>query len=401
MSGPLLHPGMDPSGFVAATERLIQTIQKLSLARSLESIISIVRTEARALTGADGATFILRDEGCCYYADEDAISPLWKGKRFPMNHCISGWVMLNHQPAVIEDIYKDPRIPHDAYRPTFVKSLVMVPIRTKSPIGAIGNYWAIQRKPSAEEVKLLQALADSTSTAIENVRLYSDLEQRVVEKTLAEKQYRHLSEQLTDSLNEKEALLKEVYHRVKNNLQVISSLLNLQAETTKNSSMKSVLVESSARVKSMALVHEMLYQSDNLSKIPMKEYINNLFNYLYMIYGIDSNKINCTIDVDELYLDIDMAIPYGLIINEIISNIFKHAFPKNKLGEIQFSLNKNSKEIVLIVRDNGVGIPESIYPENATSLGLRLIYNLTRQLNGKITLNRDCGTEFKLVVVSR
>src|SRR5215467_12485878 len=111
---------------------LVATVQELSLARDLDTVMKIVRSAARALTHADGATFVLRDGDRCFYADEDAISPLWKGQRFPMSACISGWVMLNREPAVIEDIYADPRIPAEAYRPTFVKSLAMVPICTAS-----------------------------------------------------------------------------------------------------------------------------------------------------------------------------------------------------------------------------------------------------------------------------
>lgn len=105
----------------------------------------------------------------CFYADEDAISPLWKGSRFPIMKCISGWTMLNKQPAVIKDIYSDARVPHDAYRQTFVKSLAMVPIRTASPIGAIGNYWATQHMPTPEEVNLLQSLAEITSRTLEAI----------------------------------------------------------------------------------------------------------------------------------------------------------------------------------------------------------------------------------------
>jgi signal transduction histidine kinase len=163
--------------------RLLTAVQELSLARSLDDVMAIVRTAARELTGADGATFVLRDEDRCYYADEDAIEPLWKGQRFPMSICISGWAMLNKQPVVIEDIYADPRIPAAAYRPTFVKSLAMVPIRTADPIGAIGNYWASHHRPSDEDLELLQSLANSTSVAIENVYLYRDLEQRVEART--------------------------------------------------------------------------------------------------------------------------------------------------------------------------------------------------------------------------
>lgn len=169
--------------YVQAMERLVAVVQDLSTARDLDGIMKIVRTAARDLTGADGATFVLRDGDLCHYADEDAISPLWKGNRFPMETCISGWVMLNRGCAVIEDIYADPRIPADAYRPTFVKSLVMTPIRTSAPLGTIGAYWATPCLPPPEVVKVLHALADTTSVAMENVRLYSELEQRVKDRT--------------------------------------------------------------------------------------------------------------------------------------------------------------------------------------------------------------------------
>src|SRR5919201_1891452 len=118
--------GFSQERYLRGMERLIGAVQELSLARELPAIQRIVRSTARELTGADGATFVLRDNGYCYYADENAISPLWKGRRFPMEACISGWVMLNRKPAVIEDIYQDARIRHEAYRPTFVKSLAMV-----------------------------------------------------------------------------------------------------------------------------------------------------------------------------------------------------------------------------------------------------------------------------------
>lgn len=170
-----------PLSRVENVGELVAVIQRLSLARSVAEIQEIVRTAARRLTGADGATFVLRDGGHCYYADEDAISPLWKGQRFPMSICISGWAMPNRRPAVIEDIYADQRIPHDAYRPTFVNSLAMVPIRQADPLGAIGNYWATRHQPTDQEVQLLQALADSTAVAIENVRVIQELDEARLE----------------------------------------------------------------------------------------------------------------------------------------------------------------------------------------------------------------------------
>lgn len=169
----------------SVVNRLIVAIQQLSLAKDLDGVTEIVRRTARELTGADGATFVLREGSLCHYVDEDAIGPLWKGLRFPMETCISGWAMLHRQAIAIDDICKDSRIPVDSYRPTFVKSLLMVPIRAIEPIGAIGNYWACHHRASGEEIRYLQALADATAVAIERVRLYQELEQRVRERTSA------------------------------------------------------------------------------------------------------------------------------------------------------------------------------------------------------------------------
>jgi signal transduction histidine kinase len=162
----------------AALERLVEAVRNLAAARSLGDVVDIVRHAARDLVGADGATFVLRDDGRCYYVDEDAIAPLWSGRRFPMEACISGWAMLHAEQVVIADIYLDERIPQEAYRPTFVRSLAMTPIRTVDPLGAIGVYWAQPRRANAAECHLLQALADSTAVAMENVRVLGELEQR-------------------------------------------------------------------------------------------------------------------------------------------------------------------------------------------------------------------------------
>jgi two-component system CheB/CheR fusion protein len=154
--------------YIAGLKQLEVIEKKLMQARNLDAVAVIVRKAARNLTSADGATFVLRDGDQCYYFDEDAISPLWKGKRFPMCTCISGWVMVHKKPTVIEDIYKDPRIPLDAYKVTFVKSLLMVPIDRENPIGAIGNYWAHIKRPTEEEISLLQALADKTAIVLKS-----------------------------------------------------------------------------------------------------------------------------------------------------------------------------------------------------------------------------------------
>lgn len=164
-------------------ERFATVVKALSLTRDLQGIMAIVRRAVRQLIDADGATFVLREGDLCHYADEDAIGPLWKGQKFPMRDCISGWAMVHQQPAVVADIFSDPRIPLSAYETTFVRSVVMVPIRAMEPIGAIGAYWARRRFPDPREVRLLQALADTTAVAMENVRVYGELEARVRERT--------------------------------------------------------------------------------------------------------------------------------------------------------------------------------------------------------------------------
>ena len=159
--------------------RLLRAIQELSLAATLAEVQAIVRVAVRDLAECDGATFVLRDGDHCYYADEDAIDPLWKGMRFPMETCISGWAMLHREHVVLPDIYLDDRIPHAAYRPTFVRSLVMMPIRTMAPIGALGAYWADQHEATEEEVAFLRALADATSLALEKVSVHEELQREV------------------------------------------------------------------------------------------------------------------------------------------------------------------------------------------------------------------------------
>jgi diguanylate cyclase (GGDEF)-like protein len=166
-----------------AIELLVEVVEQLSLAREMPAVTAIVDAAALQLTGADGASFVLRQGDWSYHADEKAIAPLWKGQRFPINECISGWVMQHRQSATIPDIFADDRIPAEDYRPTFVRSLAMVPIRIHDPIGAIGIYWSQPHNPTLEQVRLLQALANSTAVAIENIRINHELEERVRERT--------------------------------------------------------------------------------------------------------------------------------------------------------------------------------------------------------------------------
>lgn len=154
---------------------LIQAVQEVSTAQTLEDIVRIVNRTARTGTGADGVSFVLREGEQCHYLDEDSITPLWKGRRFPLTECVSGWSMLHRQAVMIPDITQDLRVPQDAYQPTFVRSLVMVPIRSLAPLGALGAYWAQPRMAQPGVVPWLQALADAASAGIEAVRAAGEI----------------------------------------------------------------------------------------------------------------------------------------------------------------------------------------------------------------------------------
>jgi len=204
-------------------------------------------------------------------------------------------------------------------------------------------------------------------------------------------------EQLKASLQEKEVLLKEIHHRVKNNLQIISSLLNLQSEYIQDKQYLELFKISQNRIKSMALIHEKLYQSKDLARIEFAEYIQDLVNSLFGSYKVNSDTITLKIDVEQVFLGLDAAIPCGLILNELVLNSLKHAFPTGNSGEIniQFYLN-NENKFNLIISDNGIGFPQDFDFINAESLGLQLVNALTNQLEGTIELNGRVGVEFKI-----
>lgn len=203
-------------------------------------------------------------------------------------------------------------------------------------------------------------------------------------------------QQIKNSLKEKETLLKEIHHRVKNNLQIISSLLDLQeVYVDDDPTAVNVLKESQNRVLSMAMIHEMIYQSEDLSHINFSDYIRNLVSNLFHSYGAESN-INSEIDVDEIHLNIETSVPLGLLISELISNSLKYAFPTNKTGEISVKLSNKGQKFKLIISDDGVGIPEEIDFNTESTLGLRLVNSLVNQLNGTIQLNRTNGTKYTI-----
>jgi len=220
-----------------------------------------------------------------------------------------------------------------------------------------------------------------------------------LERTVAEQ-----TQKVRAALREKEVLLKEIHHRVKNNMAVISSLLNMQSRLAKNRQAVDVLHESRNRVESMVLIHERLYKSEDFSKVHFAEYIKGLATQLFRTYSVQPNLIKMNIRVDDIQLTIDIAVPCGLILNELISNSLKHAFPNQRKGEITVELhaNHNSKSkkstqtYLLIVSDNGVGLPDELNMLDPESLGLRLVNTLANQIQASIELGKNEGTQFKI-----
>ncbi len=207
-----------------------------------------------------------------------------------------------------------------------------------------------------------------------------------------------IEEKIKSSLVEKEVLLKEIHHRVKNNLQIISSLLNLQADKIADGVGKEKYIESIGRIKSMAIIHELLYRSKNLSTLNIKEYLEELVSYISQTYTIKNNiQIQLNVSVSNDYFDINKAIPCGLIINELLSNAYKYAFIEKQKGKIIIELIDSPKyknKCLLKVCDNGIGISQQINTKDPETLGLQLINSLIQQLDGKLEIKLQKGTTF-------
>jgi PAS domain S-box-containing protein len=208
---------------------------------------------------------------------------------------------------------------------------------------------------------------------------------------------RDAEEQVRASLQEKEVLLKEIHHRVKNNLQIISSLLNLQSKYISDPQALQMFIDSQNRVKSMALIHEILFQSRDIAKIDFAEYIKNISFQLFHSYGISSKKIGLEVNVKDIMLDVDTAIPCGLIVTELVSNSLKYAFIDGREGSIYIELSSsNTGTLTLTVSDDGVGLPKHVDFQNMDSLGLKLVVALANQLAGTVELDSSYGTTFKI-----
>jgi two-component sensor histidine kinase len=200
-----------------------------------------------------------------------------------------------------------------------------------------------------------------------------------------------------DSLKEKEVLLKEIHHRAKNNMQVISSLLNLQSKYLQDSKAQEMFKDSQNRIRSMALVHEKLYQSKDLSRIDFAEYVQNFVGYLFRSYQVNAALIQLRMKLQASAMDINLAIPCGLIVNELVSNSLKHAFPDSRAGEVAVEFGQSGDHrYILTIKDNGIGFPEQLDFEHTETFGLQVVKTLVNQIDGTIRLAAEGGTKFTI-----
>jgi two-component sensor histidine kinase len=210
---------------------------------------------------------------------------------------------------------------------------------------------------------------------------------------------KNTEEKYKSSLHEKELILRELHHRVKNNMQIISSLLSLQAKSLKDERDLEIFKSSQSRVKSMALIHEKLYDSPDFSHINLEDYIQSLVQELYDTYNIRAEKIHLKINIQDIKLNMETSIPLGLLINEIVSNSLKYAFPDNKNFEnpkLVIELKKEKNDYILMIMDNGIGIHDNFDLEKSESLGMQLINNLTDQIDGELKLDTSHGTKITI-----
>lgn len=338
----------DKTWYIDAMERLVEVVQELSHARDIDAVSSIIRKAARELTGADGATFILRDGDLCFYAAENAISPLWNGQRFTMKNCISGWVMSHKESVVIEDIYVDPRVPSDVYRPTFVKSMAMVPIRKEDPIGAIGNYWSKSRRPTKEEVHILQALANVTAVAIENADLNAQLQKKITaleNSNMALSRFAWISShdlkaplRAIDNISQwiLESIEHKQYHEAQEHVKVlqgrVARMERLLKDILEYAQIEYILdpYKEGDRVNGMQLLQDVL----QLVSIPK---------------GFD-------IQINDRFIDLSLPrMPLQQVFSNLINNAISHNDKKSG-GVITVDCEDAGNEYIFTVSDNGPGI---------------------------------------------
>jgi PAS domain S-box-containing protein len=268
-------------------------------------------------------------------------------------------------------------------------TLLSVPMLTGGKVIGVITLQDYQKEYAFDksQLELLTTIASQAAIALENSHLFAALQNELEEKKEAEKR-------IKASLHEKELLLQEIHHRVKNNLQIMSSLLRLQSAHFKDQNVQNIFKESENRIKAMAIIHNKLYTNPEYDKVDFSNYIKTLTQNLFLSYGTSTSTISLEIDVRNISLNIDTAIPCGLIVNELVSNSLKYAFPNNKNGKITVKMAFDAGEHSLTVKDNGIGIDKDIFKGNKETLGLKLVQLLASQMDGTVNMVSVKGTEF-------
>lgn len=374
-------------------ENLVSVIQRLSLARDIVTVVNIVKSAARDLAGADGASFILRDGNLSSYVDEDAISPLWKGKRFPMEQCVSGWSMIHKAAAAIPDIYDDPRVPVEAYRPTFVKSMVMVPIRQADPIGAVGTYWATQHTATQKEIAILQSLADMTAITIENVTLYKNLEHRVMQRTADLESFTYaLTHDIQSPLRLMNFAVDVFQKEYKDALdEGGQKLLNRMASKSK---------EMHDLIEGLMNLFKLTKQEMKESLVPMKALAEEVANDLML--QTQGRKIAMKIE------NLPAVRADEVLLRQVWANLLGNAVKYTKTtphAAIKVSAEKIGGRFIYSVEDNGAGFDMKHYDKLFTpfqrlhnrnefegaGLGLSMVEKIIQRHDGKIWAQSSIG----------
>jgi PAS domain S-box-containing protein len=379
------------------TEMLADLAQSLSASLDLNTVLRRMVAGAQELCASERALLMLRapDSGVltARYA-VGASTMAYAGLRIEPAKGLGGQVMRTARPWRTDHYAADPRFSKEYVAGAWAGgniSVLAVPILTGTHVDGV---FYVSNPPfhpfTDRDEDLLVRLASHAAIAIQNAQLYRQAQEELAQRRQAEAQ-------LTASLREKEVLLKEVHHRVKNNMQIVSSLLELQSDTLDDAALLTQFRDSQDRIRSMALIHETLYQSQDLARLDLARYIHTLSAQLVQSYNVDPQRITVHLQVESVILDIDQAIPCGLILNELLSNAFKYAFPPNRPGTVHVELHADTaQQVRLVVRDNGIGFPDAIDVHHTESLGLQLVAMLTEQLQGTIALERVDGTAFTL-----
>jgi two-component sensor histidine kinase len=252
-------------------------------------------------------------------------------------------------------------------------------------------------KPITELEKATHAIGGGDLKHRVHVRTNDELGQLSETFNMMAENLQKTDGELKQSLHDKELLMKEIHHRVRNNLVVISSLLRLQSGQIEDEESREYFIESQNRVKAMAMIHEKLYRSADFSNVKFSEYLRELASQLFETYSVNAAKVRLDMDIPDITTDIDTMIPSGLIVNELVSNAFKYAFPDDREGQLSIVLAKGGDdECTLVIRDNGVGLPEGLDLYRTDTMGMNLVTSLVAQIKGKLELVREGGTEFRI-----